>query len=48
MIVGLALVNAFAAVGLQAVVFGATAGFVLATMLGYRVLVLGQRRRPRT
>ena len=47
-IVGLALVNAFAAVGLQAVVLGATAGFVLSTMLGYGALVLRQRRRPRT
>jgi hypothetical protein len=47
-IVGLGLVEAFAAVGLRAVVFGATAGFVLSTMLGYGVLVLRQRRRPWT
>jgi hypothetical protein len=47
-IVGLALVEAFAPVGLQAVVFGATAGFVLSTMLGYGALVVRQRRRPRT
>jgi hypothetical protein len=46
-IVGLGLVEAFAPVGLQAVVFGATAGFVLSTMLGYGVLVLRQRRGPR-
>jgi threonine/homoserine efflux transporter RhtA len=47
-IVGLGLVEAFAAVGLQAVVFGATAGFVLSTMLGYGALVLRERRRSRT
>jgi hypothetical protein len=47
-IVGLALVEAFAPVSLQAVVFGAAAGFVLSTMLGYGVLVLRQRRRPGT
>jgi hypothetical protein len=34
-IVGLVLVQAFAAVGLQAVFVGASAGFVLTTMLGY-------------
>jgi threonine/homoserine efflux transporter RhtA len=47
-IVGLGLVEAFAAVGLQAVVFGAAAGFVLSTMLGYGALVLRERRRSRT
>jgi hypothetical protein len=47
-IVGLGLVEAFVAVGLQAVVFGATAGLVLSTMVGYGVLVLRQRRRPWT
>jgi hypothetical protein len=29
-------------------VFGATAGLVLSTMVGYGVLVLRQRRRPWT
>jgi hypothetical protein len=47
-IVGLALVEAFAPVSLQAVVFGAAAGFVPSTMLGYGALVLRQRRRPGT
>jgi drug/metabolite transporter (DMT)-like permease len=47
-IVGLVLVQAFAAVGLQAVAFGASAGFVLSTTLGYGAYVLRERRRSRT
>jgi hypothetical protein len=47
-IVGLGLVEAFATVGLQAVVFGVIAGFVLTTTLGYGALVLRERRRSRT
>lgn len=47
-IVGLGLVQAFAAVSLQAVVFGASAGFVLTTMLGYGALVLRERQQSRT
>lgn len=45
---GLALVQAFATVGLQAVAFGASAGFVLTTTLGYGGYVLRERRRSRT
>jgi hypothetical protein len=47
-IVGLVLVQAFAAVGLQAVFFGARAGFVLTTTLGCGAYVLRERRRSRT
>jgi hypothetical protein len=47
-IVGLVLVQAFAAVGLQAVFFGASAGFVLTTTLGCGAYVLRERRRSRT
>jgi hypothetical protein len=47
-IVGVGLVAAFATVGLQAVVFGVIAGFVLTTTLGYGVLVLRERARSRT
>jgi drug/metabolite transporter (DMT)-like permease len=46
--VGLILVQAFAAIGLQAVFFGASAGFVLTTTLGYGAYVLRERRRSRT
>jgi threonine/homoserine efflux transporter RhtA len=44
-IVGVGLVQAFAGVGLEAVVFGAVAGFLLSTMLVYGALVLRERRR---
>lgn len=46
-IVGVGLVQAFAAVGLQAIVFGCVAGFLLSTMLVYGGLVLRERRRSR-
>jgi threonine/homoserine efflux transporter RhtA len=46
-IVGVGLAQAFAAVGLQAIVFGAVAGFLLSTMLSYGALVLRERRRSR-
>jgi hypothetical protein len=44
-IVGVGLVQAFADVDLQAIVFGAVAGFLLSTMLVYGALVLRDRRR---
>jgi hypothetical protein len=47
-IVGLGLVQAFVAVGLQAVVFGAVAGFLLTATVGYGPYVLLKRRRSRT
>jgi hypothetical protein len=43
-VVGSLLVQ-FSPLGLQAVILGAFGGFLLATMLGYAVLVLRQRRR---
>jgi hypothetical protein len=43
--VGVGLVRAFADVDLQAIVFGAVAGFLLSTMLVYGALVLRDRRR---
>jgi hypothetical protein len=46
-IVGVALVQAFAGVGLEAVVFGAVVGFLLSAMLSYGALVLRERRRSR-
>ena len=46
-IVGVGLVQAFAGVGLQAIVFGAVAGFLLSTTLSYGALVLRERRRSR-
>jgi threonine/homoserine efflux transporter RhtA len=44
-IVGVGLVQAFAGLGLQALVIGAVAGFLLSTMLVYGALVLRDRRR---
>jgi threonine/homoserine efflux transporter RhtA len=44
-IVGVGLAQAFADLGLQALVFGAVAGFLLSTMLVYGALVLRARRR---
>jgi threonine/homoserine efflux transporter RhtA len=46
-IVGVGLVQAFAGVGLQAIVVGAVAGFLLSTKLSYGALVLRERRRSR-
>jgi hypothetical protein len=47
-IVGVGLVRAFAGLGLlQALVFGAVAGFLLSMMLVYGALVLRDRRRSR-
>lgn len=47
-IVGVGLVQAFAGAGLQAIVFGVVAGFLLSTMLSYGALVLRERRRSRS
>lgn len=44
-ILGVGLVQVFAGVDLQAMVFGAVAGFLLSTMLVYGALVLRDRRR---